>query len=157
RPGSLKLPARHVLAHHPRLVEDWPPDAGTSPADTHAWQVRDIRYRRFGPVGWIDFDFYNGAMSTDHCRRLLAAFTWATQQDTRVIVLRGGDSVFSHGIHLNLIEASDEPTATAWSNIEALNDLCEAFITTTDQLLVAGVSGNAGAGGVMMALGADVV
>ena len=37
-------------------------------------------------VGVLSFDFYNGAMSTDQCRRLAAAFRHATAQDTRVLV-----------------------------------------------------------------------
>jgi putative two-component system hydrogenase maturation factor HypX/HoxX len=155
RPGGPKLPARDVLADHVRTVDS---DAFTSVSPgPNAAAPGDIRYRRIGAIGWISFDFYNGAMSTDHCRRLLAAFGWAQQQDTRVIVLRGGDNVFSNGIHLNVIEAARHSATAAWANIAAMDDLCRAIITCTEQLVVAGVSGNAGAGGVMMSLGADVV
>ena len=41
-------------------------------------------------VGYLHFDFYNGAMSTDQCRRLLDAYRYARERDTRVIVLMGG-------------------------------------------------------------------
>ncbi|KLL11637.1 hydrogenase maturation protein [Protofrankia coriariae] len=151
RAGQPKLPANLVVADHvqplPVATSEAPdPDAG-----------RDVRYHRHGPVGLISFDFYNGAMSTEHCRRLLAAFTWASQQDTRVIVLRGGDTFFSNGIHLNVIEAAERPATAAWANIDAMDDLCQAIITCTSQLVVAGISGSAGAGGVMLALGADLV
>ncbi len=151
RAGQPKLPANLVIADHvqplPAATSEAPdPDAG-----------RDVCYHRHGSVGWINFDFYNGAMSTEHCRRLLAAFTWASQQNTRVIVLRGGDTFFSNGIHLNVIEAAERPATAAWANIDAMDDLCQAIITCTNQLVVAGISGSAGAGGVMFALGADLV
>lgn len=64
---------------------------------------------------------------------------------------------FSNGIHLGVIEGSAQPTAESWANIQAMDDLCRQIITCVSQLVVAGVSGNAGAGGVMLALGADVV
>ena len=60
------------------------------------------------PVGVLTFDFYNGAMSTGQCERLAAALRHATTQDTRVLVVRGGE-VFSNGIHLNVIEAAPDP------------------------------------------------
>ncbi|WP_250291468.1 hydrogenase maturation protein [Frankia sp. CiP1_Cm_nod1] len=151
RASQPKLPANLVLADH---VQPLPVATSEAPGPETG---RDVRYHRHGPVGWISFDFYNGAMSTEHCRRLLAAFTWASQQDTRVIVLRGGDTFFSNGIHLNVIEAAERPATAAWTNIDAMDDLCQAIITCTSQLVVAGISGSAGAGGIMLALGADLV
>ena len=44
---------------------------------------RSLTYRRHGNVGVLGLDFYNGAMSTDHCRRLAAALRHATRQPTR--------------------------------------------------------------------------
>jgi putative two-component system hydrogenase maturation factor HypX/HoxX len=119
----------------------------------------EITYRRDGPVGLLSFDFYNGAMSRLQCRRLYFALLHAAAQDTRVLVLRGGAKtrVFSNGIHLGMIEAAQDPTAEAWANIVAIDDLCRQIITCTRQLVVCAVSGNAGAGGVMLALGADRV
>ena len=62
-----------------------------------------------GAVGWLAFDFYNGAMSAGHCRRLLAALRHAAAQDTRVLVLRGGTDAFSNGIHLNVDRGGRRP------------------------------------------------
>ena len=84
---------------------------------------REISYRRDGPVGVLDFRFYNGAMSTGQCRRLLAALRHATAQDTRVLLLRGGQP-FSNGIHLGVIDAAADPAAEAWDNIVAIDDVC---------------------------------
>jgi putative two-component system hydrogenase maturation factor HypX/HoxX len=45
----------------------------------------------------------------------------------------------------------------AWRNINAIDDVCAALLECTDQLVVTAVGGGAGAGGVMLALCADVV
>ena len=145
---ALKLPA--TLALHDRLAQV--PVA----LDGHHEFGHEISYRRFGPVGVLSFAFYNGAMSTGQCDRLAAALRVAAAQDTRVLVLRGGET-FANGIHLNVIEAALSPEIEAWHNIQAIDDVCREIITCTGQLVVASVGGNAGAGGVMLALGADRV
>jgi putative two-component system hydrogenase maturation factor HypX/HoxX len=147
----IKLPATTVLrdrlAGVPESLEPLgAPDGG----------YREITYHRHGPVGVVGFDFYNGAMSTAQSHRLAAALRAAAAQDTSVLVLRGGQ-FFSNGIHLNVIEARPDAAAEAWRNINAINDVCREIITCTHQLVVSAVSGNAGAGGVMLGLGADQV
>ncbi|WP_236717989.1 hydrogenase maturation protein [Actinoplanes sp. TFC3] len=137
-----------------RDVPNSPLPAGT---DTEGPSYRQIRYRRTGAVGWLAFDFYNGAMSAGHCRRLLAAFQHAAGQDTRVLVLRGGTDVFSNGIHLNAIEAATDSAGSAWANIKAINNICRELITCTRQVVISAYAGSAGAGGVMLGLGADIV
>ncbi len=96
-------------------------------------------------------------MSTCQCRRLLAAYRHAQRRQVRVIVLGGTRDFFSNGIHLNVIEAADDPAYESWRNINAIDDLVEAILTSTDRLAVAAVGGNAAAGGVMLALAADEV
>jgi putative two-component system hydrogenase maturation factor HypX/HoxX len=117
---------------------------------------RDVRYERTGDVGVVSFDFYNGAMSTADCRRLAHVLQRAVTQDTRVLVVRGGET-FSNGIHLNVIDATSCPEVEAWQNIVAIDEVCRMIITCTDQLVVAAVGGSSGAGGTMLALGADRV
>jgi putative two-component system hydrogenase maturation factor HypX/HoxX len=152
--ASIKLPATTVLGRRLRGVPDSPLPPGIEP---EVPSYRQVRYRREGPVGWLAFDFYNGAMSVGHSRRLLAAIRHAAAQDTRVLVLRGGMDAFSNGIHLNVIEAAADPAATAWASIRAINEVCREIITCTGQVVVAAYAGNAGAGGAMLGLGADVV
>jgi putative two-component system protein, hydrogenase maturation factor HypX/HoxX len=72
-------------------------------------------------------------------------------------VLGGRRDFFSNGIHLNVIEAAADPAAESWRNINAIDDLVEAILTTTGKLTVAAVPGNAAAGGLMLALAADLV
>jgi putative two-component system hydrogenase maturation factor HypX/HoxX len=152
---TIKLPATMVLADRLAGVPGWTTATEAAAEDGY----REISYRRDGPVGVLDVDFYNGAMSTGRCRRLLAALRHATAQDTRVLVIRGGRStgVFSNGIHLNVIDAAPNPALEGWRNIVAIDDVCRQLLTTTGQIVVTAVAGNAGAGGVMLALGADHV
>ncbi len=126
----------------------------------------EIRYQELGPegarVGGLSFDFYNGAMSTEQCQRLLAALKEVKQRNTRVLLLFGGEDFFSNGIHLNCIEAAahrpdDSAADESWRNINAMNDLAQELITTTDRLTVSVLRGNAGAGGAFLALAADEV
>ncbi len=146
---AFKLPAARVLGTRLRGV---PPISGRPAAP-----VDPIRYEEHGPVGILHFDFYNGAMGTAHCRQLLAAWRAACRRPTRVIVLAGGTDFWSNGLHLSLIEAADSPAEESWRNINAMDDLAEAVITTRSHLTIAGVGGNAGAGGVYLALAADHV
>ena len=117
----------------------------------------DIRYQRDGQIGTLTFDFYNGAMSTAQCRRLTTALRYASEQDTRVLVLRGAGPYFSNGIHLGAIELADKPALEGWENIRAINEVCRQILLCTSQVVIAAFTGNAGAGGVMLPLGADVV
>jgi putative two-component system hydrogenase maturation factor HypX/HoxX len=150
----IKLPATTLLGNRLRGVPNSPLGPGIEP-DPPAY--RQIRYRRRGAVGWLAFDFYNGAMSAGQCRRLLAALRHAAGQDTRVLVLRGGTDTFSNGIHLNVTEAAADPARTAWANIKAINAVCREIIGCTRQVVISAYAGNAGAGGAMLGLGADVV
>lgn len=142
--GSLKLPAATVLAD---IAAGLPEQPGH----------HDIWYDEKDGVGTLHFPFHNGAMSTDQCLRLKDAFVAATQRPTKVIVLAGGPDFWSNGIHLSTIEAADSPADESWRNINAMNDLCAAIITCGSHLTVAAMAGNAGAGGVFMALAADMV
>lgn len=153
-PTSPKLPATLALgARLPRLPEvPAPLDPGDGP---RTWS--DIRYREDGPAGFLEFSFPGGAMSTDHCRRLLAAYRHACSRPTSVLVLGGRRDFFSNGIHLHVIEAAADPAAESWANIQAMDDLVHAVLTTTDRLVVAALGGNAAAGGAMLALAADEV
>ncbi|MBS0441045.1 MAG: hydrogenase maturation protein [Proteobacteria bacterium] len=113
-------------------------------------------------VGWLAFDFHNGAMSTRQCERLRDALRWARTRDTRVLVLEGGADFFSNGIHLHDIEASaqtanDSAADASWRNINAIDDVVLEMLALTDRHTVALLRGNAGAGGCWLAFAADFV
>ncbi|MFC4612695.1 hydrogenase maturation protein [Streptomyces maoxianensis] len=153
-PATFKLPAAVALADRlPGLPEHPAPCDGDAARRTWA----DIRYREDGRAGFLSFSFPGGAMSTSHCRRLLHAYEMACSRPTSVLVLGGSRDFFSNGIHLNVIEAAADPGAESWANINAMDDLVEAVLMTTDRLVVSAVGGNAAAGGVMLALAADEV
>ncbi|MFT6351119.1 hydrogenase maturation protein [Neptuniibacter pectenicola] len=119
------------------------------------WQ--EIRYREEAQVGYLYFDFYNGAMDTQQCQRLQQAVANAKQRNINVLVLMGGEEYWSNGIHLNQIEAAESPAQESWRNINAMNDLCLEIINSPEQMVLVAMRGNAGAGGVFMALAADKV
>jgi putative two-component system protein, hydrogenase maturation factor HypX/HoxX len=126
-----------------------------APADHRTF--REIVYTEEDEVGYLSFNFYNGAMSTSQCYRLRDAFLHARSRPTRVIVLLGGPDFWSNGIDLNAIEASADPAAESWRNINAIDDLIFEIRNTMSHLVIAGLRGNAGAGGAMLPLAADYV
>ncbi len=150
--AGIKLPATQVLGPSLRGVREAPLPID-APTDHRTF--REIVYSEEGQVGYLSFDFYNGAMSTSQCYRLRDAFLHARSRPTRVIVLLGGPDFWSNGIHLNAIEASADPAEESWRNINAIDDLILEILNTMSHLVIAGLRGNAGAGGAMLALAAD--
>ena len=118
---------------------------------------REIDYEEHAGVGYLRFDFYNGAMSTEQCARLCDAYAYARERETRAIVLLGGDDYFSNGIHLGVIEAADDPGAESWRNLNAIDDLVRDIVQTDSHLVISALAGDAAAGGVPLALSADYV
>jgi putative two-component system hydrogenase maturation factor HypX/HoxX len=159
---GLKLPAieaarRHLAGVAERVLH---PDRRTRCPRTH--QV--IRYHRHGDVGWVEATPYNGAASTGFCDRLSRALRYAARQDTRAIVLSGGRTAWSNGIHLGVIEASADPQAEAWANIQRIDDVAELVFGlsrgqcgTRPQTTIAVLEAGAGAGGAVLSACFDVV
>jgi len=151
---ALKLPTALAFAAE---VAALPEPAIDVAAEVVASAWREIRYEAERGVGYLHFDFHNGAMSSAQCERLAAALRAAMDRPERVLVLLGGADFWSNGLHLNVIEAAESPADESWRNIQAIDDVTLALIGATDRLVVAALQGNAGAGGVFMALAADEV
>ncbi len=150
---SIKLPATIALgekATHISLNEISPFEQ----VPYHTW--REIVFEQEGDIGYLYFDFYNGAMDSDQCNRLREAFIEAKKR-AKLIVLAGGEDLWSNGIHLNVIENAENPAEESWRNIQAIDDLIEEIILSTDHYIISALRGNAGAGGVPFALAADKV
>ena len=150
--AGIKLPTTQVLGPSLRGVPEAPLPID-APNDHRTF--REIVYAEEDQVGYLSFDFYNGAMSTAQCNRLRDAFLHARSRPTRVIALLGGPDFWSNGIHLNAIEASADPAEESWRNINAMDDLILELLNTMSHLVIASLRGNAGAGGAMLALAAD--
>jgi putative two-component system hydrogenase maturation factor HypX/HoxX len=159
--NALKLAATRVFSAQSAALPEMPVPLMREDGD---WD--ELRYREFGPagacVGWLDFEFHNGAMSERQCQRLRDALRWVRTRSTQVLVLAGGQEFFSNGIHLHDIEAaqrvaSDSAADASMRNINAMDDVALEVITLTDRITVAALHGNAGAGGCFLALAADVV
>ena len=149
-----KLPAATVLGETLQSVPEIDVELMLSP---HRRTFREIWYAERNSVGYLYFNFYGGAMNTDQCRRLLDAYRFAKSRATRMIALMGGADFFSNGIHLNVIQAAPDPAAESWANINAMDDLVYEILTTETHLVISALQGNAGAGGVMLAIAADEV
>lgn len=118
---------------------------------------QDIWSKIEDDIGYLYFEFYNGAMSTHQCQRLLVEYKRLKSQNIKAIALMGGDDFWSNGIHLNQIEQAESPADESLANINAMDDLCLEIINTTDKMTFAVMRGNAGAGGVFLAMAADFV
>jgi len=151
---KLKLPAAMLLEEKlggvPESSEDF-----LGPAKLSTF--REIWYEESNSVGYLHFDFHNGAMDTEQCKRLKEAYIYARSRPIKVVVLLGGTDFWSNGIHLNMIDAANSPADESWRNINAIDDLVLEIIKTTSLLTVSALWGTAGAGGAMMSLAADRV
>lgn len=152
-PATMVLPAEIVesipIAPEEKLLTKF----GTVPStfkEIFVWQDDTIAY--------LWFDFYNGAMSTDQCKRLCTAIDQTLETiPGKILVLMGGFNFFSNGIHLNTIEAANDPAKESWDNINAIDDVVLRILTCKSRWTISALQGNAGAGGVMAALAADNV
>ncbi len=151
---DFKRPAVLALG---RLAQDLPETEANPFAEHQDDTLREIRYEERGHVGYLHFDFYNGAMTSAQCQRLRTAYARARQQPTRVIALMGGEDFWSNGMHLHCIEAADSPADASWENINAIDDLAHDILATDTHMTVAALRGDAAAGGVFLALAADRV
>lgn len=116
-------------------------------------------------VAYVYSDFYNGAMSTTQCDKLIEALdfvlsTHTARRPLAAVVMMGGSGYFSNGIHLNVIEAAADPALESWNNINRINDVVYYLLhefPSRNILTFAGIRGNAAAGGVAMATACDCV
>jgi putative two-component system hydrogenase maturation factor HypX/HoxX len=157
-PEGYKLPATRALARAGIEVRapEVPVAVDATLPDGHTF--REIAYEEHAGVGYLHFDFYNGAMSTEQCRRLRDAYLFArSRRETKVLVLMGGADFFSNGIHLNVIEAADDPAIESWLNLQAIDEVVREIVETDSHLVVSALAGDAAAGGVPFALAADRV
>ena len=151
--GSIKLPATLALGNLAKNIQI----NKLSPFEKvnyKTWQ--EIRFEQDNQIGYLHFDFYNGAMSSTQCKRLKEAIAEAKKR-VKLIVLMGGRDVWSNGIHLNEIESAENPAEASWQNINAIDDLILEIINSTEHYIISALQGNAGAGGVSLALATDKV
>lgn len=76
-------------------------------------------------------------------------------KDVDVLVFKGSKRNWSNGIHLNVIEHSNNAQQEAWENIVAINKIVKAMYKISDKMTISAIQANAGAGGVYLALATD--
>ncbi|NOU15487.1 MAG: hydrogenase maturation protein [Methylococcaceae bacterium] len=118
---------------------------------------QEVWYELDGSAAYLHFPFHNGGMSTAQCQLLLSVYRHLSSLNIKAIILMGGEGFWSNGIHLNHIEAAENPADESWHNINAMDDLIHQIINTPDKLTIAAVAGNAGAGGAILAIAPDLV
>lgn len=151
---DFKLPAAMVLGN---VLSDIP-ESPIDPLYMGTEQTfKEIWYEEKNQVGYLHFDFHNGAMTTPQLRRLRESYRLTAARPTKVLVLMGGTDFWSNGIHLNVIEAADDAANESWRNINAIDDFILEILTTENKLTASAVWGGAGAGGAMAILAADKV
>ncbi len=165
---GIKLPATFVLKNLPPSSAPAPLFKGFLSKNIKKIEIdytqagrqlpcQEVWYEIAGKVAYLYFPFHNGAMSTEQCRLLLSVYQHVAMLSVDVIVLMGGDSFWSNGIHLNHIEAAHSPADESWFNINAIDDLIHQIITTLDKVTISAVAGNAGAGGAILEIATDQV
>jgi putative two-component system hydrogenase maturation factor HypX/HoxX len=150
-PHRFKLPATYVLKERLKGVRERRIPLYVDPS---LETFREITFMREGRIGYLGFDFYNGAMSAEQCIRLGYAVE-TLREEVDLLVLLGGENFFSNGIHLTILEDSKKQGEDGWSNINAMNNLIRTLLFSGDILTVASFGANAGAGGVFLGLACD--
>jgi putative two-component system hydrogenase maturation factor HypX/HoxX len=158
RPDGIKLPTTLAFAGEAAALPEAKLDTWWR-VDHATWQ--DIAYEESAGVGFLHFEFYNGAMSTVQCRAPACRAGLgeaATGQGTGLA--RGGRLLVQW--HPPQRDRGGEPRRRSpadesWNNINAMNDLALELIETGDRITVAALGGNAGAGGCFLARAADRV
>ena len=155
-----KVPAFSYLSGS-QLIKDYEGSTRDAVYSGHQEIRIDFETINQKQTAYIYFDFYNGAMSTDQCARLLKAITTTVESHPlSAVVLMGGSDYFSNGIHLNVIEAAADPASETWRNINHINALVFYILHELPRrniLSVAALRGNCAAGGVALAAACDHV
>ena len=150
---QIKLPATYVLKERLKGIKEHRIPLYVEPK---LQTFKEITFEKKGRIGYLAFDFYNGAMSSEQCIRLKYAVE-TLREEVDILVLLGGEQFFSNGIHLCILEDSKKPGEDGWSNINAMNNLVKTILTSDDILTISVFRANAGAGGVYLGLAADFV
>jgi len=152
-PNRFKLPATYVLKQKLKGIKE---DRLPLIFDKSYKTFYEISCDLKDEIAYLYFNFHNGAFKAEQCIRLKYAIEYLKEQ-VKVIVLMGGDDFFSNGINLNILEDSKKSGEDGWSNINAINELVQSLIFTSDVITIASLSKNAGAGGVFLATACDYV
>ncbi len=149
---TMKLPSLYLFPEFYKFLPKIP--VGYS---KQSETYQEIFYELKNDIALIYFNFYNGAMSSEQCYRLGECYREVKSKSVKAIILFGGEDFWSNGIHLNTIEYAESSSDESWKNINAIDDVCKMILEDTEHLTIAGLRGNAAAGGVFFALCCDWV
>ena len=75
----------------------------------------EIRVEQCGPVCFVYFDFYNGAMDQYQAARLEQVLKTVARQDCKIVALMGGERFFSTG--RNIMKSTNENLPMQYTEI----------------------------------------
>ena len=152
-PNRFKLPATYVLKSRLKGIKEHRLPLIFDKSYNTFYEIScDIE----DEIAYLYFNFHNGAFRAEQCMRLKYAFEYIKEQ-AKVVVLMGGEDVFSNGINLTILEDSKRNGEDGWSTINAINDLVRSIIFADGVITVASLHRNAGAGGIFLATACDFV
>ncbi|MEY3880070.1 MAG: hypothetical protein RIQ94_865 [Pseudomonadota bacterium] len=149
---SIKLQATRHLHFEETLIEEIRIDYTL---EGKQLPVQEVWFETKAKIAYLHFAFHNGAMSTEQGELLLEVYQHINTLDLKKIILMGGEDYFSNGVHLNTIEAAQNPEQESLNNINSINNVVSAIIKTTDKITISALSGNASADGCFLARAAD--
>ena len=150
---QIKLPSTYVLKSRLKGIKEHRIPLYVDPK---LQTFKEITFYQRDRIGFLAFDFYNGAMGSEHCIRLKYAIE-TLREEVDILVLLGSEQFFSNGIHLCILEDSKKQGEDGWSNINAMNNLVKSILFSEDILTITYFRANAGAGGVFLGLASDFV
>ena len=118
---------------------------------------REIGYEERGMVGYLHFDFYNGAMSTEQCRRLRDAYRYASRDADEGHRADGRRGLLLQRHPPERDRGAADPGEESCYNLHAIDDIVREILETESHLVVCALQGDAAAGGVPFAVAADHV
>ena len=153
-PLDFKLPATMVLGEILKEVPESPIDPLYMGAEK---TFKEIWYEETNQVGYLHFDFHNGAMSTNNASDCLGLIGWQ-QNARRKSLCSWGEPISGRMESISISSRPPEsPADELWRNINAIDDVVYEIINTNSHLTVSALWGGAGAGGAMMPLAADYI
>lgn len=141
-------------------ISSWSSEKSQTLQDVWVDILLDENHKRTAYLYW---EFYNGAMATEQCSRIIDAMEYILTQSTpsnpiHAVALMGG-SYFCNGIALNVAEAAADPAQESWLNISRINDVVYYILhefPSRGILTVSAIRGNSAAGGVALAAACDI-
>jgi putative two-component system hydrogenase maturation factor HypX/HoxX len=171
--GSFKIPSLTCLKIFPNINREELEEIEENPfaSSLENGKFRELKFYQSDlseEIFFLEFNFYNGAMSKSQCDRMANAlrkfkenFEEKNQKEKdpkkMVLILLGSKTNFSNGVNLNVIESSENPEKETMENLISINSVVKEILGMEGILTLTTFQANAGSGGVFLGLSSDFV